>query len=131
MSRQNAQYLTIQMEDGTELLIQSTDVPENCNPEHSDLGVEVASPRRSLRKEVQFNELLDKTISQVSKFAKGAKDALLEAIAPDEMEPDEIELEFNVGFSAEVKPIIVSSVVSTGLTIHLKWTNEAQKAKAK
>lgn len=119
------QYLAIKMDDGSEILIQSADVPRDGTSPNSEWGVDATFGCSPLRREVEFDELLDKAISQVSKFAQGAKNALLKTAAPDE-----IELEFNVSFSAEVKPILASSELSTGLTVHLKWTNEEQNAKA-
>lgn len=104
----NASFLTVEMEDGSEILLQ--------NAVRSGGPIMASSdPKKSVR----FEELANGAIKQAAKFASAVKDALV-----GESSPDEVELALSVGFSGEAKAILASTEVSTGLKVCLKWSKE-------
>lgn len=109
------EFITVKMDDGSELLVQAVHVPNN------DGGKVLAGSSKNAVRNVK--DLFDKTMPQLTSFAKTAKDSFIGKIKEidEAAAPDEFELEFSVGFSAEAKAVIASSEMSMGMILHMKW----------
>lgn len=104
-------FMTIEMDDGSELLLQTVKLPGE-----SDGTVQAADGKKARKK---AKELMQKSAPQIAEFAEKLKDKVTESMLDNA--PDEFELEFSVGFSVEGNAAIVSSEFSTGIVVHLKW----------
>ena len=106
----NTVFLPLELEDGSKLYVQSMRVSAG--------GERPASADKQLNTAA---ECMDKAMPAVVKFAGGLKDrfALLS--------PDEIELEFTVGFTGELSAVIGSAGAEAGISVHLVWKKEEEK----
>ena len=103
------EFLSMELEDGSILRIQTM---------HTPTGDEVnASGDEQI---VKSAECLDKAIPQVAELSKGMKDRLVKLLGPDELE-----LEFSVGFSADMGAIIASAGAEAGITVRFVWKNQS------
>lgn len=112
-----SRYLKVAMEDGSELYIEAVDTdrkPEGHGHGHSH--VPAMSTQKAEEKVVEATKLFGKVLPAATGFAKGVAEQIRRDIPSDEME-----LEFSIALTGEVKAAICSGGAETGFKVTLKW----------
>ena len=104
-------FITVEMDDGSELLIQAVDIPNKSG------GMVAASSHKNKKQKAQ--KLVEESVPQITEFAKKLKNSIVNKTLDNA--PSELEIEVSAGFSAEGKVAILSGEFSTGIVVHLKW----------
>lgn len=98
------QYIQVEMEDGSFLFIESVQVNQG--------GEKLASSSDV----VKAADCIDKAMPAVTEFCQKTKKSIWERL-----NPDEINLEFSVSFTADMSAVIASAGAEAGITVKLVW----------
>lgn len=103
-------YIEISMKNNTNLYIEAIDL----NSAYEDITVPATSSTKFINKSIEY---VEDSISQIKEFAS----TLSNSIRSLDVCPDEFEVGFSVGFSADANVIISSVSADAGMTVKLKW----------
>ena len=105
-------YIPLKMEDGSELYISSVRIGGGGEVLANAPGPDILNAM----------DCIKKAMPQVGAFCQKAKTWLQEKV-----NADEIELEFSVSFTGDMKAIIASAGAEAGISVHLTWKNDEKK----
>ena len=111
MKGSNAQFVTIEMEDGSELLMET--IPHAGQQDNA-----MIEAGRGSDVKIKLSELGEKIMKPVKAVVGEVKNGL------KDMAPDEIQLDFSIGLSESAGVILASAAMTQGLTVRLKWSNK-------
>ena len=116
-----SRYLKVAMEDGSELYIETVDTVRDPGThghghDHGHGHVPAMSTQAAEDNVVEATELFGRVLPAATGFAKGVAEQIRRDIPSDEME-----LEFSIALTGEVKAVICSGGAETGFKVALKW----------
>lgn len=112
-----ADYIALQLDDNTQIYIETTDSSESLTVSEGPWDEGVTSASDAKRIIHRTKDYFDAAMDQVKIFSRG----VIEQFKDVEHGPNEIEVEFSVKFGIDAGAIITSVSSESSLTFHLKW----------